>query len=185
MHFPDTPVVWLEVLVTTPDAKPHETLLVTDALPSHVHAALLLTGIEAGEPGLVWVDRTGNLNREPPTGPAVRVSFRYDDPPTGEPVVTDPAAWAVNAADGRRLSETAPVGRFLFAGSRFRKLGGEEVYSADYDGTLVGLVTFGSETIAWSEPYSHEAQVEEPVWQADIARIPPNDWPVRVRLSVE
>lgn len=184
MHFPDTPVVWLEVLVTTPDTKPHETLLVTDAKPSHVHAALLLTGVEAGEPGLVWVDASGSLKRQPPNGPDVQVRFHYDDPTTGQPRAIDPRAWVVGATDGARF-DPARQGRFVFAGSRFGAIAGQEVYVADYEGTLLGLVTFGTETVAWHEPYSHEAQIDEPEWIADVARIPPNGWPVRVRLSVE
>ena len=47
----DAPFVYLELIACTPGTKEHEVLVVTDALPSNIHAALLLVGASAGEPG--------------------------------------------------------------------------------------------------------------------------------------
>ena len=50
-HDPKTPLVFLEEFVCTPDSREYESLVVTKAKPSHVHAALLLAGGLAGKPG--------------------------------------------------------------------------------------------------------------------------------------
>lgn len=62
---------------------------------------------------------------------------------------------------------------FVFAGSVFvpsTQPGEEkEIYKADLDGTLIGLHTFSSETIAWTDVHDPDAGTEEPVWIANTA----------------
>ncbi|MEC9373454.1 MAG: hypothetical protein VYC34_06390, partial [Planctomycetota bacterium] len=48
---PEAPVVYLELIACIPDTKEHEVVVVTGARPSHVHAALLMIGLEPGRPG--------------------------------------------------------------------------------------------------------------------------------------
>jgi hypothetical protein len=170
------PRVYLEVIACTPDTKEHETLVVTRARPSHVHAALLAAGFTPGSPGS-W-EWTGEVMRsKPPTGDAVVVELVYADA-DGREVVRPASDFVVNAETGARLAETG----FRFAGSRMAVRSGREVYDADGTGTLVGLATFGAETVAWGEVFSPEASVQEPEWIADPARMPRVDTPVVVRL---
>jgi len=67
------PGVMIEVLACTPSGKIHETVMTCDAVPSHVHAALLLIGMKRGKP----VDFQGeNMT---PTGDPVKVTVRWKE----------------------------------------------------------------------------------------------------------
>ena len=59
---------------------------------------------------------------------------------------------------------------------------GRERYEAQGAGTLIGLTTFGTETIAWREVISPEASIQEPEWIADKAVVPAMGTPVTVRI---
>jgi hypothetical protein len=168
-HDERAPWVFLEVVVCTPDTKEHEALVVTRARASHVHAALLLVGLEPSAPGR-WKYEDNVLKPIAPTGERVDVQISYGGEDGAERVLT-PQEMIVNAVDAKRFGE-AREGRWVFAGSQLIARGGREVYDADGAGTLIGLATFGSETVAWSEVISHEAAVEEPVWVADKRTTP-------------
>lgn len=194
-HNPETPRVELELIVCTPDSKEHESLVMSKARPAHIHAALLLLGLEPGEPGRIDVSGPAPAPIAP-KGPAVRVTIRYVDE-QGAAREVEPSAWIINGKTGERFGETKgeaktpkPAG-FVFAGSRFvkRRDPGSgrtvEVYDADSSGTVVGLTTFGSEVIAWREVISPDSWIQEPVWLADRAAVPKVGTPVVVRISVE
>jgi hypothetical protein len=60
-----------------------------------------------------------------------------------------------------------------------------EVYDADGTGIIIGLCCFGSEVIAWSRTFSHDASIDAPEWIADFSRTPPPGTKVRVRVRRE
>lgn len=174
-HDEATPRVYLEVMVCSPDTREHESLVITRARASHVHAALLMLGLEPGSPGRF--DWSGKEVRPiAPSGPAVSVLFRTAGP-DGAPVEHDPWSW-VSIVRGGEVLDARPEGRFVFAGSRFARRAdpesgkGVEVYDADGAGTLVGLTTFGSETIAWSTAWSPDSALQQPEWIARAATTP-------------
>jgi hypothetical protein len=202
-------ILYLEVLACPRDSKEHESLLMTRCKPSQVHAALLLAGFVPGKP-VQWADppkgsggagnAPGKPTATPPTGDPVKVEFIWTDPPA--PLAPAPAApaadtankptehraspleWVVNAKDGTRAS-TLNHG-FVFAGSvMIKRPNGTERYDADSDGTLIGLASFGTETIAWTHPFSPEAGQDEPVWTADRQRVPKLGTKVVVRVTAE
>ena len=180
-HDPRTPDVWLELIVCTPDTREHESLVVSKAKPSDVHAAMLLVGLEAGTPGSYRWDGE-RVVAVAPEGDAVLVEFVYEDD-QGREVHANPTDWVVDAGLERTLSDH--VGKkiaFVFAGSRFVAYNGPEVYDADLAGTLIGLATFGGETIAFGEVISHEAVYQEPEWLANAKRVPAYGTKVRVRI---
>lgn len=179
-HNPKTPRVYLEVTVCTRNSKEHEALVVTDATPSHIHAALLLAGLTPGTPG-TWHTEGNNLVRVPPRGDPVRVTIVYTTP-DGHEVSAPAQDWVINARSAKPLSDEGP-GEWVFAGSRMVEYQGREFYDADGTGTLVGLTTFGSETVAFTRVFSPESQVEEPEWIADPARVPAYLTRVVVRIS--
>lgn len=176
-HDPQTPVTYLEVVACTPDSKEHESLVVTRAKPSHVHAALLLIGLTPGAPGrVVWDGQA--MRRVQPRGDAVAVRFRV----AGREV--PPQEWITTQRGGR-----LPAGRFVFAGSGERTLddgqGPRRVYEADMAGTFIGLTTFGSECIAWSDVLSPDSTIDAPEWIVDLKTAPTLGSPVVIVLRPE
>lgn len=175
----DGTVVFLEQLVCTPNTKEHEVLVVVPARPSHVHAALLLLGLEPGKPA-EWKVEGDKLVPVPPEGPELEIEFVYTDA-AGVEQTAKPSDWVVNFKD---RDEHLPERRPVFAGSAMRKLpNGGERYYADSEGTLIGLATFCTEVIAWPDVFSHEASRQEPEWIAKMD-MPPLDTKVRVRVRV-
>lgn len=97
-------------------------------------------------------------------------------------------------ADGRKVSHvdvdpiSMPPLTFVFGGSgvgQMRNEQGEKVniYNADELGTLIGLCTFGTETIGLTRVYSPDSGVDAPSFIANNAAIPAADTPVRVRIQ--
>lgn len=179
-HHPETPVVYLEVTVCTPDTKEHESLVVTNAKPSHVHAALLAVGFASGAPGRWKWDGT-KLDAIAPTGDPLEVSIAYRRP-DGQEVESPATSWITNADPTGPKFAAAAGSRFVFAGSAMVQRQRRELYDADGSGLLIGLTTFGSESIAWSEVISHDASIEEPEWIADTKVVPKFGTPVVVRI---
>ena len=176
-HDPRTPDTYLEQIVCTPDTKEHESLVVSSARPSTVHAALLLIGARPGKPG-AWDLLDGRLVSQPPSGDPLIVRFV-----TPDGVEHDPLAWVVSSDRTRTLrSVVGDAPAFVFGGSRFVNYNGRDVYDADFAGTLVGLTTFGSETISFREVISHEAAIQTPEWLAYNERIPEAGTPIVVRI---
>lgn len=172
LSHPQTPVVYLELLITGPDSREHESLVVTTVKPSSIHAGLLAAGFEPGHP----VRRTDN-GATAPEGDALRVEVAVvgDDGPG--PFV-DLASWAVNKEDKTRLPDAEGWG-LVFAGSVLDARG----YGADKAGTIVGLTGFGTEVVAASWTLSHLAAVDAPVWVVDGDRVPAFGTEVVVRIS--
>ncbi|MCE2653954.1 MAG: YdjY domain-containing protein [Planctomycetaceae bacterium] len=177
VHDPDTPRVYLELIACTPDSREHESLVLTTASAEQVHAALLMAGFQHGSPGSVqWDGRTAIPVA--PTGDALTVRFR-----TAQGQFT-PEQWIISASTGQPL---API-QFVFAGSgivqRRDPASGQRtgLYAADLGGTLIGLATFGTETVAPLAVLSHDSQIQAPEWIAAPA-VPRSGTPVTVILS--
>ncbi|MEM7228979.1 MAG: YdjY domain-containing protein [Planctomycetota bacterium] len=180
--------VLLESVVCTPNTREHETLLVADVRPSHVHAALLAIGLEPGEPGgFAW---TGSaLEPRRARGPRLIIAFEYASP-DGAVQFVEPQAWIVRAGDGApfpdRLSSVPQTG-WLFAGSEIIDGAAQRdvPYAADREGTLIGLSTFGSETITWAETWTPESAYAVVEWVANPDTIPPAGTLVTVHIRPE
>ncbi|MFM7051147.1 MAG: YdjY domain-containing protein [Planctomycetota bacterium] len=176
-------VGFLEQYVCLVGTREHEALFAFEGKASEVHAALLLVGIEAGEPGR-WREVTrddGSLAVEgvAPRGGeiAIEVLIEGRDPLPLEHFVR--ASPVVPALDGAR-----PPSRFVFAGSRIYRnpRTGAERYVADGSGSLVGLVTFGDETIAAVEVIPDQASAATPLWEVFSERMPKPGTRVTLRL---
>ncbi len=180
-HNERAPNVYLEVLVCSSDTREHEAVVVTEARPSQVHAALLAIGLEPGTPGSYsWQGEKVQAN--PATGPRVRVEVIVGD---GAPtLITD---WAINVRNGQTLTAALrDAGHaMLFAGSVSIERDHETSYLGDGAGTLVGLSTFGTETIACQTMFNPDSAVEEPVWIANAAIVPVVGTPAQVRITAE
>jgi hypothetical protein len=176
-HNPKFPRVYLEVVVSTPDTRPHEALVVTKAKAAEIHAALLLAGFKPGTPGsFAWEGQT--LKASPPSGDPLRVWLVTRDA-SGRELVQAAESWVSVLPDNRPLEGNG----WVFAGSRFRNRNGSEEYVGDIEGTIVGLTTFSSETIAWSTVYSPDSRIKEPEWIARPDRVPKINSVVTVRIT--
>lgn len=170
---------WLEVAVCRRGSREHESIVVTDAIPSVVHAAMLLAGLEPGTPATF--DEKSRLPI-PPTGTVVSIELRFSasDLAVDVPIVL-PLAEAIEDA----REQVSPV--WVFAGSLVRpnpsSMGPGEYYAADYAGTVVGLSTFGDEVVAVEEVRSPESGVDPPVWRIRAGVLPEVDTAVTVVLK--
>ena len=172
---------WLEQLVCKSGTREHESLLAVAVQPSLIHAALLFVGAQPGAPG-AW-------REEQDEGGAWRIAYTS---PTGTPVEVfarvrsdsgerdDPLCeWIRGAREegGKIVEQRFPCDAFVFAGSHVRpnppSLGSGDHYVADFTGSIVGLVTFGDEMIAFREVIPDRVDLAPAVWTANTARIPP------------
>lgn len=174
---PRAPRVYLEQLVCIRDTKEHESLLVSLAKPSHIHAALLTIGLEPGKPAR-WRQEGDKMVPVAPEGDPVRIELIYTDR-AGDTVVDAPRQWIVRAGS----DEPWPEGNWLFAGSISKETPGASIYDADASGTVIGISSFGTELLAWSGVISPDSQVQEPEWIANPKRVPPINTQVTVRLT--
>lgn len=198
--------VFLETTVCGYDSKEHESLVVTKAKPSQIHAALLLIGLKPGKPG-AWKHDDKKWIGVPPEGDEVEVRFLLTAP-DGTTREEDPAQWIVNEKDGRALSAVAPDAKWVFAGSKLvhQKVGprapgegvvpqtnppaksekdGPEFYVADVEGTLIGLASFGTETIGLTAMYNPDNDKEAPQWVASAQKTPEIGSKVMVRVRAK
>lgn len=157
---------WLEQVACGPRSREHESLVVVEARPSDIHAALLLVGLEAGSPGW-WRYENDDYRFEPPTGDEIAVSVRYPGP--GGAAITDPIRNWIRDHHGRHAFPAAP---WIFAGSRFETDETGEHYVADDSGSVVGLVTFGDEVVGFSTVIADAAAVHAPEWEVDSDAVP-------------
>lgn len=198
--------VFLETTVCGYDSKEHESLIVTKVKPSQVHAAMLMLGLKPGKPG-AWKLEEKKWVGIPPSGDDVEVRFVV----TGADGVEreeDPADWIVNIKDGKALKAIAPDAKWVFAGSKLaekkpspRAPGegsvpqsvppsspspdakpGPEYYVADIEGTLIGLASFGTETIGLTAMYNPDNDKEAPEWIASREKTPEIGTKVVVRV---
>lgn len=175
LSHPQTPVVYLELLITGPDSREHESLVVTSVKPSNIHAGLLAAGLEPGRP-IAW---RGAKVAHSAEGDAVRVEVAVLDDEGDPGPFVDLASWAINKETDVRLTE-AEGWKLVFAGSLLDEQSG---YAADNTGTIVGLTGFGTEVVAAAWDLSPQAAIDEPVWIVDKERVPELGTGVVVRIS--
>jgi len=193
-HHPEGGIVYLELVACSPDSREHESLVVTSAKPSHIHAALLLAGAEPGSPAS-WQIENDTIVRVPPTGSKLTIKAIWTDPEGT--THTDPIESWVTSRDTNQSFTT----EWRFGGSRFVTINTpipqpatdppnqsqppttpQEVYEADLAGTIIALTTFGSEVISATKVLSHVAAIDEPQWIANPSTIPPVSTDVTIRL---
>ncbi|MEY5033303.1 MAG: hypothetical protein RL354_2334 [Planctomycetota bacterium] len=175
---------FLEQYVCTVGTREHESLFAFEGKSSEIHAALLLAGFQPGTPGR-WrevPDANGavTLERVPPAGDEISAQVRL---PSGE---AHPLDWFVRASPvAPHAADAAPPSRLVFGGSRFitsRKTQ-QEFYAADASGSLIGLVTFGDETIGAVEVIPDQVEASPAVWEVFVERMPPPGTKVTIVLA--
>ena len=175
---------FLEEYVCTAGTREHESLFAFDGKASEIHAAMLLAGFVPGAPGQ-WreaANEDGSFRVEgtPPRGDRVTVEVQLGD---GRVL---PLEHFVRASPvGDAPADAVPPREFVFAGSRFRtdRKTGVERYLADGSGSLIGLVTFGDETVGPTEVLPDQASAASPIWEVFTERMPEPGTKVMIRLS--
>jgi hypothetical protein len=196
-------VGFLEQYVCSPSTREHEALFVFEGKASELHAALLLAGFTPGTPGS-WRElppepKEGAAGDDADRGRAGGNARNPDQrftavPPTGDTVaitvvmpdgVERDLAYFVRLSPLSPPSDARPPSAFVFAGSRFRtdRRTGVERYVADGSGSVVGLVTFGDETIAAIDVVPDQAEVAQPVWEVFTERMPKPGTRLMLRLT--
>jgi len=181
-------VGFLEQYVCSPSTREHESLFVFEGKASELHTALLLAGFKPGAPGS-WRevpppegqpnDGNQHFSAVPPTGDRIGITVVLPDG-TEHPLThfVRPSPLTPNA-------NALPPNDFVFAGSRFRpdRRTGVERYLADCSGSIIGLVTFGDETIAAVEVVPDQISVAPPVWEAFTERMPKPGTKLMLRIT--
>lgn len=148
----------LEFFCVRTNGPEHESALRTDALPSHVHLALLMIGLEPGKPAY-RDEQTDQWH--PPTGSALRIECEFE---RGGKSVTVPAHELLK---NQHTGEPAPPFNWVFVGSRLLD---EGTYGADAAGYVVSLVNFELSLIELGALAS--SSNEELLWVYDPQRGP-------------
>lgn len=165
---------FLEQVVCIPGTREHEALVVVNARPADVHAALLLLGARPGRPGR-WEYGETEVLRLAPEGDRVRVRVRFLDE-SGALQEHSISSWIVGQPGGRPFPEQP----WVFGGSLLDDQGG---YRADSSGSLIGLVTFGDEVLGLESVLADSVEVDSAVWEAQTLLVPKPGTPVELILS--
>ena len=176
---------FLEQYICLAGTRDHEALFVFEGRASEVHAAMLLAGFISQAPG-AWQEVASEseagamqLKAIAPRGSELEIEVRLADG------TSHPLEWFVRAAPIGTPTSNTPPRRFIFGGSKFHRdrRTGVERYVADGSGSLVGLVTFGDETIGALEVIPDSASAAQPMWEVWSERMPPMGSRVQVRIT--
>ncbi len=184
----------LELIACTKDTKEHESIIVVDAIPSHIHTALLLLGTRPGSPATQRVidQAQGRYVSIPPSGNPVDVFLVFKDDmgvenqhPISDFITRsdhnhDPSAPSdPKEAENAKKFTTDP---FLFAGSiLLPPENGVRKYVCDETGDVISISTFGNELLCMSDIHGHENGAL--AWQVQGDKLPPVDSKIILRLK--
>ncbi len=183
---------FLELIACTKGSKEHESIVALTARPMHIHTALLLLGINSGNPAMRKpIDKQGTRWIDiPPKGDPVRVSlvFKSSKGKMVEYPISDFITRSEMSPDEKADSDTDDADEdtefphtFLFAGSLLRGEGpGPRKYLADHSGNVISIATFGDELLCLPGVQSHENGAL--MWQVDATELPEVGSKVTLRL---
>jgi hypothetical protein len=167
---------WLELLACSPRSREHESVLTVPARPSHVHLALLMLGLEPGQP-MSW--RYPGEGQDPvvqlPAGPQISIDILYRDK-EGKRHELPANQWIIHQKKQTVLDGNV----WLFTGSQFIEHEGQRLYRADLGGTVISLVNFGDDLL--SRPTAVTNMDDDGMWGCNTELIPDVGTAVTLRL---
>src|SRR5262245_37444018 len=159
----------LEFFCVVAGTSEHESVLRTAAKPSHIHTALLMLGLEPGEP-VKYSEAAKKWF--PPHGPPLSISVEFVK--HGKTVKL-PANQLMRDI---RTKKAMPATTWIFAGSRVMPDG---VYAADVTGYVVSIVNFDLTLIDIPELASNSNETLE--WEANLDALPALGTPVTMIIE--
>ena len=181
----------LELVACTKKTKEHESLVVVDARPLHIHTALLLLGAKNGSPASRRIidEETRQWEESPPAGDTIEVFLvvknaegKMIERPVSDFITRndDPQDAAVEKSADEKKAEKFPA-TFLFAGSLLLDEGKTpREYLADTSGSVISISTFGDELLCLPGLQSQENGAL--MWEINSNEIPVKDTKVILRL---
>ncbi len=158
---------YLEHLMCSKGTKEHEAILATDAIPNRIHAGLLLTGAEPGQPAQFFPKFT------PPTGTPIAIEVRW---------LRD---GKIHTQDARQWVKTEKIAHlerdWVFAGSQLYDdpVTKKKRYAAD-EGDLITVANFSSAIL--DLPIESSANDADRSFTTNTDQIPPVGTEVLVAL---
>ncbi len=132
----------IELFACSPQIREHESIVRIEARPLHLFQALGLIGLTPGHP-VLYDDESGR--RAPATGDPVEIEVRYAE--AGQTRTVPIETW-MQRSDGQPIERL----QWVFAGSVELE---DDSIAADYEGTVVAVVDFGSALVALPERHSN------------------------------
>jgi hypothetical protein len=165
---------WLEQLLCTPGTREHESILTTEARPSHIHLALVMLGVQPGNP-MTGKKVGDDMQITPARGPLVSIDLMYTH---DKKLITRPAnAWIYD----KNTEKDLPDNDWMFTASSFVTSNDQTIYRADANGSVITLVHFGDDMLARQTDLT--SRNDNARWQARTALIPPLGTTVTLRLK--
>lgn len=175
----------LELIACIKDTKEHESIIMVEAKPSHIHTALLLLGARPGHPARrEFLDEDGDRFIDlPPRGGPIDVFLVIEGKETPISAFLRRAEDPYQAVAGGEAGEDAafPTHTFLFAGSvLIENEEGPRTYLCDIEGNVISLSTFGDELLCL--PGVHSSMAGELIWEVAGEKLPKVGSEVTLRL---
>ncbi|MGB0768006.1 MAG: YdjY domain-containing protein [Phycisphaeraceae bacterium] len=169
---------FLEMFACTPDTREHESILVTDAMPSIIHLGLLLLGQEPGKP------LSYDMNFDPPKlvpakGPEIEVFIVVEVAGVEREIPAN--RWVQD----NKTQEMMQGNTWLFAGSQFAEFDGKQIYHADLNGSAISLVNFGDDLLTLPNAMTDDNTSHNKVWAPRTKAIPKVGTEVAIRLRAQ
>lgn len=180
----------LELIACTKDSKEHESIIMIEAKPSHVHTALLLLGAKPGNPAMQEAinPEMTRFRSTPPSGNPVDVFlvFKNAEGKETEQAISEfiqeaGQDYGTPAPDTPEPKKKFPTHTFLFAGSILAGDGnGPRQYLCDVNGNVISLATFGDELLCLPDVHDHSNGAL--VWEVDGDKLPELNSKIILRL---
>jgi hypothetical protein len=178
----------LELVACVKDSKEHESIVVLNARPIHIHTALLLLRAKPGTPAMQQVldEESTRWIPVPPAGDPIEVSLVFPDAKgkLGEhPISKFVSPAQMNGFDEVAIKEKPKAFpfSFLFAGSHLlESKEGPRKYACEYSGNVISISTFGDELLCL--PGIHGHQNAGLAWQVNPEGLPDIGTAVILRL---
>jgi hypothetical protein len=168
----------LELIACTKNTKEHESIVVLNARPIHIHAALLLLKAKPGNPAMQKIIDKENQRWIPvtPTGEQIEVSIVFSNTKGNLeewPISAFVSPTRLNEFEGIQVDDkiqTFPK-TFLFAGSHFSdEKNMPRKYACEYSGNVISISTFGDELLCL--PGIHGHSNDGLAWQLNSEKLP-------------